>query len=343
MRSTEEGVGVNPAAGRREREGTHPESLVVLVGPTAVGKTEVSLQLAERLEGEIVSADSRLFYRGMDVGTAKPTPEERRRVLHHLIDVADPDETWSLALFQRAARQAIASIQARGRLPLLVGGTGQYVRAVVDEWEIPAAEPNPSLRKALEDWAGQVGEEGLHTRLAVLDPAAAGWIDYRNQRRTVRALEVILSTGRRFSEQRNRGSPLYRTLILGLTRPRPELYARIDSRIDAMLEAGFAGEVQALLERGYSQDLPTMSAIGYQEMVRYILGKTSLEEAVASMQRRTRQFVRRQANWFKETDPEINWFRVGESTVAELEAVIRGWLESPESATSDGHRLWGGP
>jgi tRNA dimethylallyltransferase len=307
-------------------EGRAAPPLVVLVGPTAVGKTEISLRLAKRLGGEIVSADARLFYRGMDIGTAKPNLQERQQVPHHLIDVADPDESWSLALFQRAARQAIAGILARGRMPLLVGGSGQYVRAVLEGWQVPAQGPDRRLREALESWAGRVGAEGLHARLAAIDPPAAARIQPRNLRRTVRALEVIFSTGRRFSEQAGRGEPPYRALILGLTRPRPELYARIDARIQTMMAAGLADEVRRLLAQGYSPQLPTMSAIGYQEMVQTLNGEINLEEAVTLMKRRTRQFVRRQANWFKVSDPHIHWFRVGEGTVDEMEGVIRAWL-----------------
>lgn len=301
--------------------------LVVILGPTAAGKTEIAIQLAERLDGEIVSADSRLFYRGMDVGTAKPTDSEQARVLHHLIDVADPDEVWSLAVFQGAAHRAIAGIYARQRLPFLVGGTGQYIRAVVEGWQVPPAGPDNRLRTALENWAEEVGPQGLHARLAVLDPVAATQIDYRNLRRTVRALEVILRTGRRFSAQRRREGSPYRTLLLGVTRPRPELYARIDARIESMLEAGLVSEVQALLEKGYSPDLPTLSAIGYREVIDYLHGEISIEEAVVRMKRSTRQFVRRQANWFKGDDPAIRWFRVGPQTVDEMETVIRDFLE----------------
>jgi tRNA dimethylallyltransferase len=302
--------------------------LVVILGPTAVGKTEIAIQLAEGLGGEIVSADSRLFYRGMDIGTAKPTPAERGRVPHHLIDVADPDEVWSLTVFQDAARQAIAEIHSRRRLPFLVGGTGQYVRAVIEGWQVPQTAPDPQWRAVLESWAVEVGAQGLHTRLASLDPQAALSIDYRNLRRTLRALEVILRTGRRFSELRRRGGSPYRALLLGLIRPRSELYAQIDERIMGMLAAGLLGEVQALLQAGYSPNLPTLSAIGYQEMIAYLDGKITLEEAAAVMKRRTRQFVRRQANWFKESDPEIRWFQVGPETVNDLQRMIRDWLEN---------------
>lgn len=297
--------------------------LVVVLGPTAVGKTELAIQIAEQLGGEIVSADSRLFYRGMDIGTAKPTSAEQERIPHHLIDVADPDQTWSLALFQQKAREAIAEIHARGNLPLLVGGTGQYIRAVIQGWDVPKVEPNIRLRAALEDWAAEIGGDGLHQRLASLDPQAAAGIDARNLRRTVRALEVTLSSGRRFSEQRQSRPSPYRSLLLGLMRPRTELYQRVDARIQRMIEAGFIEEVKALLARGYSPDLPTLSAIGYREMIAYLQGKISLDETVCQIRRATRVFVRRQANWFKPDDPDIRWFRAGPDALEEMLAVIQ--------------------
>ncbi len=301
--------------------------LIVILGPTAVGKTEIAIQLAKRLNGEIVSADSRLFYRGMDIGTAKPTLEERQRVPHHLIDVADPDQVWSLALFQREARRIISQIHARSHLPFLVGGTGQYIRAVIEGWQVPESAPNPQLRQALERWASQVSPQGLHARLAILDPQAAANIDPRNLRRVVRALEVILSSGKRFSAQRQRAPSPYRLLQLGLSRPRAELYQRIDARIQSMLQAGFVEEVRTLLQQGYAPDLPTMSAIGYREIVLYLQGELSLEEAVAQIKRRTRIFVRHQANWFKPDDPDIHWFKVGPDTVDQMESLIRQWIE----------------
>jgi tRNA dimethylallyltransferase len=300
--------------------------LVVILGPTAVGKTELAIQIAERLGGEIVSADSRLFYRGMDIGTAKPTPAEQKRVPHHLIDVADPDQIWSLALFQQKAIEAIAEISARGRLPLLVGGTGQYIRAVIQGWELPKVAPNAGLRTALENWAAEIGADGLHQRLASLDPQAAAGIDAHNLRRTVRAVEVILSSGRRFSEQRLSQPSPYRLLLLGLTCPRAELYRRVDARIQMMIEAGLVEEVRALLGQGYSPDLPTLSAIGYREMIAYLRGKISLAEAVRQMQRATRVFVRRQANWFKPDDPDIRWFRIGVDTLNDMLEAIREFL-----------------
>lgn len=282
--------------------------LVVVLGPTAAGKTDLAILIANQLGGEIVSADSRLLYRGMDIGTAKPTLEQRQQIPHHLIDVADPDEIWSLTLFQQKAHIAINDIQSKQQLPFLVGGTGQYIHSIVEAWHIPEIKPNPQLREALEKWAEEIGEGGLHARLSALDPEAAANIDYRNLRRTIRALEVIFLSGRLFSAQRQRGTSPYRTIQVGLSIPRPELFTRIDARIDGMLAAGFVAEVESLLSKGYSPDLPTFSAIGYQEIVHYLQGKTTLEEAVVIIRRRTRQFVRRQANWFKEDDPNIHWF-----------------------------------
>ena len=291
--------------------------LLLLVGPTAVGKTELAIRLAERLNGEIVSADSRLFYRGMDIGTAKPTPAEQARALHHLIDVADPDETWSLAMFQQSAHEIIADIHARGRLPLLVGGTGQYVRAVTQGWTPPEVEPDDRLRLVLEKLAEERGKEWLYDRLKAVDPEAAAVIDLRNVRRTIRALEVILTTGHKFSAQRGQADLPYDLLTVGLKRPREELYARVDARIDAMFAAGLLDEVRALLAKGYSPELPSMSGIGYRECCQVVSGQMSEEQARVQMKRITRVFVRRQANWFKESDPNIRWFEAGDPKVLE--------------------------
>jgi tRNA dimethylallyltransferase len=264
----------------------------------------------------------------MDIGTAKPSPEEMKRVPHHLVDVADPDQTWSLALFQERARQTIAGIYERGRLPLLVGGTGQYIRAVTEGWTPPEVEPDTRLRSELERLAGQHGKDWLHTRLERLDPVAAAHIDARNLRRTVRALEVVLATGRLFSGQRGQVESPYHLVTIGLMRPRPELYARIDARIDAMFRAGLLQEVQSLLERGYPPALPSMSGIGYRECCLVLKGEITEEQAKVRMRRLTRAFVRRQANWFKPLDPQIHWFAMGsgdllERVIALIEANVR--------------------
>jgi tRNA dimethylallyltransferase len=300
--------------------------LVVIVGPTASGKTSVSIELAKRLNGEIVSADSRLLYRGMDIGTAKPTAAEQDGVPHHLIDVAEPDETWSLALYQRTAYQVIDSILERRKLPFLVGGTGQYVRAIIEGWRIPPQAPDDALRESLVKWAETIGAEGLHQRLATLDPQAAEMIDYRNMRRTVRALEVILNTGERFSDLRKKQQCRYKPFIVGISRPRDLLYQRIDQRIDQMIADGLVEEVQGLLQSGYQGDLPTMSAIGYGEIIQYLNDQITLEEAISLIRRNTRIFVRRQANWFKTDDPRIYWVEAGEGMVDDMEEMLRRWL-----------------
>lgn len=297
--------------------------LLLIIGPTAVGKTALAIELALRLGGEVVSADSRLFYRGMDIGTAKPSAQEMRGVRHHLIDVANPDETWSLALFQQEARRVIGEIQQRGHLPLLVGGTGQYVRAVTEGWTPPEVHPEPRLRSLLESLANQHDIYWLHDKLRVLDPSAADSIDPRNLRRTVRALEVILTTGQPFSAQRRAAGSPYRLITIGLKRPREELYQRIDARIEAMFAQGLLNEVQALIEKGYSPGLPSMSAIGYREAAAVLRGEMTIEEAKAQMKRLTRIFVRRQANWFKETDPAIRWFEAGRVSIEDIERFIR--------------------
>ena len=309
-------------------QGSDQLPLVVIIGPTGVGKSELSIQLALRLNGEIVSADSRVFYRGMDIGTAKPGQTDRDLVPHHLIDVANPDEVWSLAMFQDAASRAIRMVTSAGHLPFLVGGTGQYIRAIVEGWSLPKVIPHPRLRSTLEEWAEEVTPQGLHDRLRTLDEASAEQIDARNLRRTVRALEVIFTTGRKFSEQRGQLPAPYNTFILGLFRPRDELYKRIDIRIQQMIDAGFEEEVQSLLNRGYSPDLAPLSAIGYNEMIEHLSGKLSLDEAVMLIKRRTRIFVRRQANWFKLHDPSIHWYDASPDPQDLIVKDIRVWLDN---------------
>jgi tRNA dimethylallyltransferase len=302
----------------------HP--LIVIVGPTAVGKTAASIVLAKRFGGEIVSSDSRLLYRGMDIGTAKPTMAERGDIPHHLVDVAEPDENWSLALYQREAYRVIDDILARDKLPFLVGGTGQYVRSIIEGWQIPPQKPDYDLRDALNRWADEIGAEALYERLKAIDADAAANIDYRNVRRVVRALEVIFKTGERFSDLRRKQQCPYRPIILGIERPREALYERIDQRIEIMLAQGWVDEVKALLAKGYPPEMPTFSAIGYGEIIQYLQGGITYDEAVMLMKRNTRTFVRRQANWFKPDDPRITWFPADDVLIPQMESEIRSRL-----------------
>lgn len=283
--------------------------LLVIVGPTAVGKTDFSIKLAQKLDAEIISSDSRLLYKGMDIGTAKPTTEQRQLVRHHLIDLLSPNEPWSLTLFINRITQVIHDIHSRNKLPILVGGTGQYVRAILEGWKPPALAPDPRLRNVLEKIGNNIGKEKLYGLLNNIDPLAASQIDPNNLRRTVRALEVILITGKRFSELKQRGNCPYSYVVIGLIRPRNELYTRIDTRIDEMIKMGFIGEVQQLLQQGYSKGLPAFSAIGYSQIMDYLQGNLTLEYAIQQIRSLSRKFVRRQGNWFKQTDPLIHWFQ----------------------------------
>ena len=303
--------------------------LILIVGPTAVGKTELAIKLAKKLNGEIISADSRLFYRGMDIGTAKPSLEERSRVPHYLIDIVNPAETLSLAVFQQKAREIIADIHNRGKLPFLVGGTGQYVRAIIQGWTPPEVTENTKLRDQLERMKDKNSAEWLHAKLQILDPNSAEKIDARNVRRSIRALEVILTTGRRFSDLRGQVDSPYHSITIGLTRPRVELYERVDQRIEAMFENGLLDEVKRLLDapRGYSPTLPSMSAIGYRECIRVVKGEWNIEQAKVEIRRATRIFVRRQANWFKESDPNIMWFKVENGIDMVIEKTIRQLID----------------
>ncbi len=302
-------------------------ALVALVGPTAVGKSRVAIELAAALGGEIVSADSRLIYRGMDIGTAKPSREQRRRVPHHLIDVAEPEENWSLATFKQAAEAAIEQVQAKAGLPLLVGGSGQYVTAILEGWSPPGEEHGHRLRDSFEAVAAAEGPHALHRRLQAVDPDSAQRIEPTNVRRVPRAVEMYELTGAPASSQRRASPPPYRTLRLGLTLPRPELYARIDRRIDEMLEVGLVAEVQRLLDRGIPVDHPPLSAIGYRQIGEHLLGRRSLASTVAEMRRLTRQFVRRQANWFKTGDSRIEWHDAMPGVERMLTDRILSWMD----------------
>ena len=294
------------------------KTVLVIIGPTAVGKTDLAIELSKAINGEIISADSRLFYRGMNIGTAKPTREQQGSVKHHLIDVADPDEIWSLSVFQEEVEKAINQIQKDRKTAIIVGGTGQYIRSITEGWEIPPQKPDERFRAILEKWGEEIGPFELHHKLSLIDPEAAQNIEPQNMRRSIRALEVIFNTGKKFSEQRTRANPRHQFWLIGLNRPRPELYARIDERIELMFRDGFVDETKKLLESGISRDNPNLSAIGYREVCLMLDGKMTEEEAKVQMRKKTREFVRRQANWFKPTDPEIHWYDMGGGTLRQI-------------------------
>ena len=285
------------------------DSLLVIAGPTAVGKSDLALRLAAARGGEIVSADSAQVYRGLDVGTAKPTPAERAQVRHHLIDVRDPREPFTVAEYQALARAAIADIQGRGRLPLLVGGTGLYIRAVLRPFDFAGTPPDPALRAALER------EEplALYARLRALDPAAADRIDPRNVRRTIRALEVCLSTGRPFSAGWRPEADLPPGVaFVALDRPREELYRRIADRVRDQLRDGLIEEVAGLLAAGVPPTAQSMQALGYKEAAAHLAGELTLAEMTDLLTRRTRQYARRQLTWLRR-EPVQLWLHPDEA------------------------------
>jgi tRNA dimethylallyltransferase len=288
--------------------------VLCIVGPTASGKTALALEVADRIGGEIVSADSRQIYRGLDVGTAKATAAERARVPHHCVDLVDPGEPFDVARFRVAAAGAIAAIAARGRVPIVVGGTGLYVRALL-RGLCPAPPRAPALRAELEAALAAEGSGALHRRLAAVDPAAAARVAPRDTVRIVRALEVALATGvplSRWQAEHGFAERPYEALVLGLARPMPELDARIEARANAMVAAGFLDEVRALAARGVVVD-----AVGYREMLACVEGRTDVATAVAATVRATRRFAKRQRTWFRR-EPGVVWHHPD----ADLDAIV---------------------
>jgi tRNA dimethylallyltransferase len=281
--------------------------VVAVVGPTAVGKSRLGALLARTFNGEIVSADSRQVYRYMDIGTAKPTAEERSAVPHHLIDVVDPDADFSVALYQSLAMKAVGEVMQHGRVPVVVGGSGLYIWSLVEGWEIPRIEPDAGFRKRLEERAAAEGAKSLYGELERIDQKAAASIDPRNVRRVIRALEIHHTGG---AAPRRKKQPPFDTLIVGLTAERRRLYQMIDRRVDRMVEGGLVDEVKGLLGRGYGPDLPSMSSVGYKEICQFISGRMDMTTAMQRMKFETHRFARHQYAWFRLNDPRIRWFDV---------------------------------
>lgn len=296
-------------------------TLIVLLGPTAIGKTGLATALAQAISGEIIGADSRQIYQQMDIGTAKPDMYQQVAVRHHLIDVVRPDTNLSLAQYQKLAYVAIDDVLERGHVPILVGGTGQYITSVVEGWSIPEIPPNEPLRRELEVFAEQNGAQALHNRLEQVDAVSAATIDSRNIRRVIRALEVCLESGKPMSELQRKQPPPYQINQHGLTMERGDLYTQADSRVDQMIKQGFLEEVQELLNQGYSRILPSMSGLGYRELAAHISGEITLTEAVNLTKNNTHDFIRRQYTWFRGHDSGIQW-----QNISTLD--INAWINS---------------
>ena len=334
--------------------------MLVVAGPTAVGKSAFGLEAARRFGGEIVSADSRQAYRLMDIGTAKPTPAEREAVPHHLVDILDADEDYGLRVFLDTANDVIRNITARGRLPVVVGGSSQYVFALMEGWNPPGVPPNTEFREALERRAETEGGQSLHDELASIDPEAAAQIDPRNVRRVIRALEVraskplepdelragansqsdeALAVFALTSEAKPRGAPMSAraksprarrslaesSLAIGLTLPREALYARIDARVDQMMAGGWIREVEGLVERGYGPELPSMSSIGYQELAEHLAGEADLADAVQRIKHRTHKLARSQYVWLRRAG-WLTWFEADEDGLAKAMDRVGEWV-----------------
>jgi tRNA dimethylallyltransferase len=300
--------------------------LIVVLGPTGTGKSHLAVQLALAFKGEVVNADSRQVYRYMDIGTAKPTTIERQAVPHHLYDIIDPDEEFGLAQYQQLAFQTIDEINKRGHLPILTGGSGQYIWAVLEGWQIPRIQPNPALRRSLEKVALEQGIEVLFEQLQELDPQAAVQIDPRNVRRVVRALEVNLQSGQPFSQLKQKIDPGFSSLIIGLTAERKELYKRVDARVDAMISQGLERETQNLNDRGYGFDLPALNSIGYTQMGMYLRGEVSLKEAMTLIKNDNHRFIRHQYAWFRLRDNRIRWLDIQTDFDTQALAMIKKWI-----------------
>jgi len=283
---------------------TYPHNkLIVILGPTASGKSELSIELAKKFNGEVVSADSRQIYQEMNIGTAKVTKREMNNISHYLIDIIKPDQEFTLAQFKQKAIRIIKDIQKRGKIPFLVGGTGLYIQSIVDNLDIPDVKPNKKLRDGLE----KLSNQELLSQLKKLDPDTANSIDFHNKRRLIRALEVCLITKKPFSKQKKKGKKLFDTLQIGISLDKKTLEQRISQRADKMIKKGLIKEVGNLLIR-YKTSLPSLNSIGYTEIIQYLENKISLDQAKSLINQHSLQYAKRQITWFKR-DKRIHWIQ----------------------------------
>jgi tRNA dimethylallyltransferase len=300
--------------------------LIAIVGPTGIGKSRLAIRLAGLLQGEIVSADSRQVYRHMDIGTAKPTTQELAQIPHHLINIVNPDEEFSLAQYQELAYRAIEDIFRRRRLPFLVGGSGLYVKAVLEGWRLPRVSPDRELRYNMARKANETSADILYQELVAIDPDAAAKIDRRNVRRVIRALEVHAKARKPFSELGHKQPPPFDSFIIGLTAARPFLYRMVDRRIDEMMAHGFIREVENLMKMGYDLTLPAMSGIGYRQVGQIIKGKLGREAAIQKIKTETHRFIRHQYAWFRLGDDKIHWFDIERQDDSVIEKRLAEYL-----------------
>jgi tRNA dimethylallyltransferase len=308
--------------------------IVAIAGPTAVGKTALGIELAAEFNGEVVNADSRYLYQGFDIGVAKPDPGERREIPHHLIDILPPEGAMTLARYQDLALDTIEEILGRHTLPILVGGTLLYVNAVVEGWRMPRVPPNPPLRAALEAEALTTGTDTLAMRLREVDPAAAERCG-RNLRRIIRAIEVYEATGIPMSAQEGKGPPPFEALEIGLTMPRDALYRAIDDRVQDQIERGLVAEVRSLLESGVPERAPAMSSLGYRQLVPYVRGESSLEQAIERIRLDTHRYVRHQETWLRR-NARLIWFDVTASDwMTAAKTRVRAFLSGSAAPESD--------
>ncbi len=301
--------------------------LVAIIGPTGIGKSQLALRLAQTFEGEIVSADSRQVYCHMDIGTAKPSREELSLVPHHLIDILNPDEDFSLAQYQELAYRVIGDIHQRNKLPILGGGSGMYVWSVLEGWGIPRVPPDLEFRHSLEEKAAKVGENELYQELEKVDPVAVQRIDRHNVRRIIRALEVHRGTEASPSQLQYRKAPPFNTLIVGLTADRAELYRRIDLRVDEMIKQDLVAEVEKLMNMGYDFNMPAMSGIGYKQIGMFLNGELTLATAIQQIKFETHRFVRHQYNWFQLKDKRIEWFDIQSKLDSEITTLVTKFIQ----------------
>ncbi|MFB3160122.1 tRNA (adenosine(37)-N6)-dimethylallyltransferase MiaA [Neobacillus sp. 179-J 1A1 HS] len=308
------------------------QKLLVIIGPTAVGKTKLSIELAKQYNGEIISGDSMQIYRGMDIGTAKIKHEEMEGIAHHLIDIKEPDESFSVAEFQQLVRAKISDITSKGKLPIIVGGTGLYIQAVIYDYQFSEAPADEEFRLQLEEMAKEIGNEALHQELTKVDPESASQIHPNNVRRVIRALEIFHCTGKIMSDYQNNQQPdlLYETALIGLTMERDKLYERINMRVDMMISEGLLDEVSRLHRQGL-RDCQSIQAIGYKEIYDYLDGKVGLDLAIENLKQNSRRYAKRQLTWFR-NKMEVQWFDMTDVSnlskkITEISQYVEGKLQ----------------